>query len=158
MTKTRLFLSVENSQHSANRTTAENETSAVLIFEILIIKWKSIRFCKSFWPLTYWIPWFSIKSGTMRLENSSNYIVACQSRKQCRRLALKINIMKWIFIKIDFQDFVQVCKWEGLVFCSYIINSILRFRNLNFFLSTKLTILPSDMTNYVTKEEDIKVS
>ena len=125
--KNKSFLSVENSK--------QNETAAVLIFEILIIKWKSIRFCKSFWPLTYWIPWFSIKSGTMCLENSSNYIVACQSRKQCRRLALKINIMKWIFIKIDFQDFVQVCKWEGLVFCSYIINSISRFRNLDFFLN-----------------------
>ena len=98
----RVFLSVANSK--------QNETTAVSIFEILIIKRKSIRFCKSFWPLTYWIPWFSIKSGTMCLENSSNYIVACQSRKQCRRLTLKINIMKWIFIKIEFQDFVQVCK------------------------------------------------
>ena len=103
----RIFLSV------AIANSKQNETTAVLIFEILIIKRKSIRFCKSFWPLTYWIPWFSIKSGTMCLENSSNYIVACQSRKQCRRLALKINIItKWIFIKIEFQDFVQVCKWE----------------------------------------------
>ena len=96
----RIFLSVA----IANR--KQNETTAVLIFEILIIKRKSIRFCKSFWPLTYWIPWFSIKSGTMCLENSSNYIVACQSRKQCRRLALKINIithiiMKWILIHQD---------------------------------------------------------
>ena len=67
------FLSVTNSK--------QKEMTAVLIFKILIKNRKSVRLCKSFWPLTYWIPWFSIKSGTMCLENSSNYIVACQRQK-----------------------------------------------------------------------------
>ena len=36
----------------------------------------------------------------------------------------------YVLLKIEFQDFDQVFKWDGLVFCSYIINSISRFRNL----------------------------